>query len=109
MRPKLIEASKAPGFFDEKFRETRRLIESGETHLDNLAEGFTEAWRVIPAMPDEDAKPVVHAQWNEWWPGDCALIMTGEEMLYQCSACTAKYSDIEGYRYCPNCGAMMDL
>lgn len=52
--------------------------------------------------------PMVHAKWDEWWPGDCALIMTGEEMLYQCSACTAKYSDIEGKRYCPNCGAFMD-
>lgn len=56
-----------------------------------------------------DAMEVVHAQWDEWWPGDCALIMTGEEMLYQCSACTAKYDNVEGFRYCPHCGAFMDL
>ena len=23
-----------------------------------------------------DAAPVVHAHWEEWWPGECALIMT---------------------------------
>lgn len=51
---------------------------------------------------------VVHGHWDEWWPGDCAQIMTGEEKLYQCSACTAKYADVEGFRYCPHCGAFMD-
>ena len=45
--------------------------------------------------------------WEEWWPG-ISLIMTGEEMLYRCSTCDAKYSDVEGYKYCPNCGAKMD-
>ena len=55
-----------------------------------------------------DVVEVVHAHWDEWWPGNCALIMTGEEMLYQCSACTAKFSDVEGFRHCPHCGAFMD-
>ena len=67
-----------------------------------------EVEQAIIEAPTVDAVPVVHAKWGEWWPGDCALIMTGEEMLYQCSACTAKYSDIEGKRYCPHCGAKMD-
>ena len=63
----------------------------------------------IDKLPTVDAVPVVHGHWEEWWPGDCALIMTGEEMLYRCSACDAKYSDIENKRYCPWCGAnMMD-
>ena len=48
-----------------------------------------------------------HGRWEEWWPDIC-LIMTGEEMLYRCSACDAKYADIEGKNYCPNCGAEMD-
>lgn len=66
------------------------------------------ALNLLDKLPRVEATEVVHAKWEEWWPGDCALIMTGEEMLYQCSACTAKYSDIEGKRYCPNCGAFMD-
>ena len=53
-----------------------------------------------------DVVEVVHGRWEEWWPG-ISLIMTGEEMLYMCSSCDAKYADIEGYKYCPNCGAKM--
>lgn len=62
----------------------------------------------VREQPAIDAAPVVHAHWDEWWPGDCSLIMTGEEMLYQCSACTAKFSDVDGFRYCPHCGALME-
>lgn len=62
----------------------------------------------IKAAPAVDAEPVKHGRWEEWWPCIC-LIMTGEEMLYRCSVCDAKYADIEGKNYCPNCGAKMDL
>ena len=53
-----------------------------------------------------DAAPVVHGEWKEWWPGSCALIMTGEEVLYRCTRCDAKYADTSNF--CPNCGAKMD-
>ena len=62
----------------------------------------------IKCAPSADVAPVRHGRWVEWLPGDCALIMTGEEMLYRCSSCDAKYSAAEGYKYCPNCGAKMD-
>lgn len=48
-----------------------------------------------------------HGRWVEWWP-EISLIMTGEEMLYRCSCCDAKYPDVEAYKFCPHCGAMMD-
>ena len=51
-------------------------------------------------------EPVRHGRWEDWWPG-IGLIMTGEEMLYRCSVCDAKYSTVEN-KYCPNCGAKMD-
>lgn len=54
-----------------------------------------------------DVAPVVHGRWEQWWPG-ISLIMTGEEMLYRCSVCDAKYADVEGHVFCPNCGARMD-
>lgn len=57
--------------------------------------------------PTIEAEPVRHGEWKEWWPGSCALIFTGEEMLWQCSECDTKYADIEGMHYCPNCGAKM--
>ena len=62
----------------------------------------------IDCEPCADVSQARHGKWLEWFPGDCALIMTGEEMLYRCSSCDAKYSDAEGYKYCPNCGAKME-
>lgn len=61
----------------------------------------------IDKEPAADVVEVRHGIWKEWWPG-IAEIMTGEEMLYRCSACDAKYADIDGYKYCPYCGAKMD-
>ena len=58
-------------------------------------------------IPAADVAPVRRGNWEEWWPG-VTEIMTGEEMLYRCSACDAKYADINGYKYCPYCGAKMD-
>lgn len=68
-------------------------------HIDEITDEIIHA-------PAVDAVPVVHGRWEEWWPG-ISVIMTGEEMLYRCSVCTAKYADIAGYNYCPNCGADM--
>ena len=62
----------------------------------------------IKEIPSADAAQVRRGKWVEWFPGDCALIMTGEEMLYRCSSCDAKYSDADGYKYCPNCGAVVE-
>lgn len=62
----------------------------------------------IDRLPTVDAVEVVHAHWEEWFPGDCALIMTGEEMLYRCPVCDAKYPDVEGFKFCPHCAAKMD-
>lgn len=59
---RLIDADNVRDLFDTEFKETRKLILAGETHLDNLAEGFTEAGRVIRAMPTVDAEVVVRCK-----------------------------------------------
>lgn len=59
---RLIDADNVRGLFDAEFKETRKLILAGETHLDNLAEGFTEADRVIRGMPTVDAEVVVRCK-----------------------------------------------
>ena len=59
---RLIDADNVRDLFDAKFKETRKLILAGETHLDNLAEGFTEADRVIREMPTVDAEVVVRCK-----------------------------------------------
>ena len=43
--------------FDEEYKKTRKLIFQGETHLDNIAEGFSEASRVIDSIPTADVVP----------------------------------------------------
>ena len=83
-------------------KEVESRIYWGQNNTNSILEAIYEA-------PTVDAAPVVHAHWEEWWPGDCALIMTGEEMLYRCSACDAKYPDVEGFKFCPHCAAKMDL
>lgn len=59
---RLIDADNVRGLFDAEFKATRKLILAGETHLDNLAEGFVEADRVIRAMPTVDAEVVVYCK-----------------------------------------------
>ena len=87
--PKYIEAVSAATIIAEKHG----------TPIAELVDTFAE-------IPDADVAPVRHGRWEDWWPG-IGLIMTGEEMLYRCSVCDAKYSTVEN-KYCPNCGAKMD-
>lgn len=57
---RLIDADEALRLFGEEYKETKELIDNGETQLDNLAEGFTEADHIIKyVLPTVDAVPVV--------------------------------------------------
>lgn len=67
---RLIDADNVRDLFDAEFKETRKLILAGETHLDNLAEGFAEADRVIWKMPTVDAVPVVRCKGCIHWDDD---------------------------------------
>lgn len=44
---RLIDADKALELFRAEYKNTENLIKQGETHLDNLAEGYTEAAHII--------------------------------------------------------------
>mgnify|MGYP007065782716 CR=1 FL=1 len=59
---RLVDADNVRDLFDAEFKETWKLILAGETHLDNLAEGFTEADRVIRQMPTVYAEAVVRCE-----------------------------------------------
>lgn len=59
---KIIDYLKLRELFDEKFIQTRQLILNGETHLNNLAEGFKEADEVIFSLPTVDAVEVVRCK-----------------------------------------------
>lgn len=57
---RLIDADEALRLFGEEYEETKELIHNGETQLDNLAEGFTEADHIIKyVLPTVDAVVVV--------------------------------------------------
>ena len=95
----------------------KRLIwdEDAKRHLIALAVGHRSETlhidmilnAILRNVSAVDAVEVVHGRWVEWYP-PMHMILTGEELLYRCSACDAKYPDVEGYRYCPHCGAFVD-
>lgn len=82
---RLIDADNVRDLFDAEFKETRKLILAGGKHLDNLAEGFTEADRVIRQMPTVDAVPVVRCR-------DCRKFKT-----YGCRMVASGYDDFCSY------------
>lgn len=60
---RLIDAIELPKLFDAEYKQTMKLILSGEKHLDNLAEGFAEAIRIAKYIaPTVDAVPVVRCR-----------------------------------------------
>ena len=75
--------------------------------LFDLVEGYGVSG-VINAEPTVDAEPVRHGKWKQW-------DSYGFEDTYKCTACGESFVLIEGtpitngYKYCPNCGAKMDV
>ncbi|MEE0178303.1 MAG: hypothetical protein U0I25_00920 [Oscillospiraceae bacterium] len=60
---RLIDADALPKLLDAEYKQTMKLIWEGEKHLDNLAEGFTEASHIAKYIaPTVDAVPVVRCK-----------------------------------------------
>lgn len=75
----LIDYYEVRNLFNEEFKQTMQLIEAGETHLDNLAEGFTEADRVLFRLM------FLHPQTN----ADRIRAMSDEELaVFICDRCS---------------------
>lgn len=67
-------------------------------------------WRfetLIESVPAEDVAPVVHGKWGEYESFPLTPSLNG----YPCSNCGMHFSasSIPILKYCPNCGAKMDL
>ena len=82
-------------------------VEGSEEYKEGFLDGAMCVLNAVDEMPTIEAKPVVQAHWREFYPPK-EFILTGEEKLYICSNCDAKYSNIENQRFCPWCGAQMD-
>ena len=83
-----------------------RLIDADKLHdciMDNdIHNGIMSVKNVydfIDGEPTVDVEPVKHGQWvhnDEWWE-------------FICTSCHRGIGNIKEYKYCPNCGARMDL
>lgn len=60
---RLVDVDEALRLFGEEYEKTKELIHNGESQLDSLAEGFTEAHHIIKyVLPTVDAVPVVRCK-----------------------------------------------
>jgi hypothetical protein len=65
-----------------------------------------EVVEFLENCPIEDAAPVVHGRWIETLVPD-GYVQKASRMRKQCSVCG--WTNACRYKYCPNCGAKMDL
>ena len=59
----------------------------------------------IDAQPTIDAVPVRHAKWKITGANRVDCSACGHSI---CFACVLSKGSLQGYSYCPNCGARMD-
>lgn len=58
--------------------------------------------RVIDSIPAADVRPERYSEWVDGTSPDCAVCSNCKERFYSYD------NEIIRFRYCPNCGAMMD-
>lgn len=100
---RLIDAENYRNLFNEEFKKTMELIRKGETHLDTLAEGFTEADRVIRALPTIDP---VHAA-GACYCRECRFADIGGNDVESWCYCKVKYRNIYPTDFC-SCGQLRE-
>lgn len=80
---RLVDYNEIRKLFDEEYKRTAQLIRNGETHLNNLAEGYVGADKVIRNLPDVDAVVVVMCK-------DCAHAVEHKysPAFFKCDGCS---------------------
>ena len=82
---RLIDADEALRLFGEEYEETKELIHNGETQLDSLAEGFTEAYHIIKyVVPTVDAVEVVRCKGCEHAYESFGRLVCGHSIYTDC-------------------------
>lgn len=59
---RLIDADYVQQLLRAEYKNTKQLIKRGETHLDNLAEGYTEAVHIMNNVPVVECTPIVRCK-----------------------------------------------
>lgn len=70
-------------------------------NLNHECEAIMDFYRALWVIPDGDVVEVKHGKWE-------IKTVRGESELY-CSVCGNSSGILYEYRFCPNCGAKMDL
>ena len=85
-----------------KYNDEGRLVQGGTSH-DKMFLPYKAVEGSLKAIPAADVRPVVKATWEK----------VAERPYFRkhyhvvaCSACHKRGN--QGWRYCPNCGAMME-
>ena len=81
-KKRLIDYDEIRRLFDAQYKETVQLIHDGETHLDNLAEGFIEADRIIWKIPTVDAVEVLRCRDCEYWGDEDGKLQRSDGVLF---------------------------
>lgn len=84
-----------------------RLMTERIDLLQGLNTSTEKMFRLTTHLVERGVTVRERGRWKERYP-PIEMILTGEERLFVCSVCTAKYSEIEGKRFCPWCGAKME-
>lgn len=90
----LIDTDELLNLFAEEFKRTKQLIADGETHLDSLAEGYTEAAHIAKYLaPTVDAAPVVRCR-------DCVYAQSAKINKKGFCICPASHMEITDDDFC---------
>lgn len=92
-----IKREDAKGYIKHVYHESVKFYEVDEEEvIDSLVEALN-------ALPSADVLEVRHGHWIDY---------DDDIVSCECSACHKKFNlyedDVNGYPYCPNCGAKMD-
>ena len=84
-------------------RLMQEAIEEQENDNAKIVEGIDKAIHCIDVAPTIEAKPVVHAHWEEV---QCSK--NSAKWLHRVSCSNCHNEGHKRYDYCPHCGAQMD-
>lgn len=106
-----VDREKAIALIEEKQKELCPVGRYGRQYVYGCDRQKYDSWEEIidqlENMETADVAPVVHGKWGEYESFTLTPSMNG----YPCSNCGMHFSasSIPILKFCPNCGAKMDL
>lgn len=84
----------------KKMQERYNNLSNGDGFYDHFTQGYEDALSTVENEPTADVREVKHGKWLNY--------RFGLEVV-TCSICRAVYEGGDSFRFCPKCGAKMDL